>query len=246
MKNFAIFLLLTNILLWAWQFSPTNELPGHQGAQTAVSSFEPGNRKLQLLSELTPAEEVKPIESSVERSPGIATQENKASEPAVPPPPAQALQIQWCGQSASVTNSADAVRFLGKWRQLNGTGELLTLQEPTTSTWWVHLPAFKDETEANKKMMELREKKIDSYYMRTGELAGGISLGVYSRKQSAAQVQADLLKKGYKTELKEVFRTESRSRLELRLQDRSRREEQDVRELLAGFQQLGVQEIPCK
>ena len=238
--------MFTNILLWVWQLTSTSDLPGHQAVKTEVSSFEPGTSRLLLLSEFASAEAVKSLEDSSVKSAEVASQEKKTAEPAAPPALSIQTPLPWCGQSVIVASSAEAASFLEQWRQMKGSGELHAVQEPTTSTWWVHLPPYKDETEANKKLVELREKKIDSYYMRKGELAGGISLGVYSRKQSAIQVQADLLKKGYKTELKEVYRTESRTRLELRLEDRSRMDGRGVRELLAGFQQLGVQEIPCR
>jgi hypothetical protein len=245
-KRFAFFLLLSNILLWGWQLISMRDKPGQQVTRTDELPFEQSARKLQLLSEFKQDEVANPVESPGVQISEAAPQEVKPPEHTAAPAPPQMQLFPWCGQSVSTGNKSEAAKFLDKWRQLKGSGEQIDVQEPVSSTWWVHLPPFKDEAEASRKMAELREKKIDSYYMRSGELAGGISLGVYSRKQSATQVQADLLKKGYKTELKEVFKTESRTRLELKLEDRSNWEGRDMRELLAAFQQLGVQEIPCK
>ena len=95
-------------------------------------------------------------------------------------------------------------------------------------------------------LKQLHDKEIDSYYMRSGELAGGISLGVFSRKESAVSVRDGVRKKGYAAEVKEIARMETRFRLVLMLRDREKIQDPSVKEFLGKYSDVQLKEIACK
>lgn len=85
--------------------------------------------------------------------------------------------------------------------------------EAATSVWWVYLPTFASEELARRTLAELREKGIDSYYLSSGELAGGISLGVFSRREGAERTQQEIARRGYSASIKEMPRGVTRYRV---------------------------------
>ena len=242
MKNFAVFLLAANILWWGWQLASDSHETQPSVQKPTEASFIQAEKKLQMLAEKKESAQVMELKSETSQTePDTVAPAERVIES-----PVAINDMPWCGETGSISNNADALKILEKWKSARADGLVVTAQEVSSTTWWVHLPPFANESEAKKKLSELQEKKIDSYYMRTGELAGGISLGVFSRQQSALSVQVDLQKKGYKTELREIPRSEQRFRVQLKLQDRERLQERAIKELLTGFQQVAIQEIPCK
>jgi hypothetical protein len=118
------------------------------------------------------------------------------------------LPEPWCRSVEGFTDQDEASAFIAEigMRDLNVAGSLIVQQEQVSSTWWVHLPPFNSQSEAQVVINELTAKGIDNFYMRTGELAGGISLGVFSRERSAAVAQAELQERGYAAVIKEIPR----------------------------------------
>ena len=119
-------------------------------------------------------------------------------------------------------------------------------EEAVSSTWWVHMPAFATEAEAQAMLRELQDRNIDSYYMRTGEMAGGISLGVYSRQESAGIAQRQLAGQGYATSIREVFRMEERPFVRLELPDGAVRESPEWTAFLAAAGPVELTEFACE
>jgi hypothetical protein len=93
---------------------------------------------------------------------------------------------------------------------------------------------------------ELQDNSIDSYYMRSGELKGGISLGVFSRQESALTAQSQLARRGYATSIAEVFRVESRPVLQLRLPGESYLESPEWLALMDNRDDLQLTENACE
>lgn len=242
MKIFVALLIVANIAAWIWQSgfsSPVAVVTREQPAYTQAKV------RLALLSETSP----------VPRLPSVAPNSVEPSS-AVVPEPVEAVPAptdeqpaptdSWCAVSEVLTQHKDAENLLAAWKTAGGVGEIASDEEPVSSTWWVHLPPFANEAAARIVLNELQQKKIDSYYMRSGELAGGISLGVFSREESARKVQAELRVKGYVTEVREIQRTEERSRLYLILENGSLGSNQLAAQTLAKFGVISLDEIPCK
>lgn len=74
--------------------------------------------------------------------------------------------------------------------------------------YWLYLPPVSSRKEALRTLAELQGQKIDSYVIPRGELANGISLGMFTQKDLADQQLKEIISKGWSPTLKEVDRTQ--------------------------------------
>jgi hypothetical protein len=75
--------------------------------------------------------------------------------------------------------------------------------------YWVYLAPEISEKEALRRLYEIQAKKVDSYIIPSGELANGISLGIFNERVAADQRVEELRGKGYEPQVREVARTTS-------------------------------------
>lgn len=73
--------------------------------------------------------------------------------------------------------------------------------------FWVYLPPLPNKKQAVRKLKELQKRKIDSFIITEGELANGISLGLFSKKDSVDRLLKNLKKKKITPEVKPLQRT---------------------------------------
>lgn len=81
--------------------------------------------------------------------------------------------------------------------------------------YWVHIPPLPSRDAAIRLLRELQAQKIDSFVITQGELANGISLGLFSRSESAKVVSRRLTNAGYGVAIKSLPRTPEQWWLEL-------------------------------
>lgn len=68
--------------------------------------------------------------------------------------------------------------------------------------YWVYLPPEPTKELALARLKELQEKKIDSFIVNQGEIANGISLGVFDRQENADNRRAAILEQGYDAQIR--------------------------------------------
>lgn len=73
--------------------------------------------------------------------------------------------------------------------------------------FWVYLPPLPNKKQAVRKLKELQKRKIDSFIITEGELANGISLGLFGKKDSVDRLLKGLKKKRITPEVKPLQRT---------------------------------------
>lgn len=86
---------------------------------------------------------------------------------------------------------------------------LRNIEVPEGSSYWVYLPPEESRKAALRKLRELQAKGIDSYVIPKGDLANGISFGVFSRKLLADRRLEAMNAQGYGAKLHEVKRSHS-------------------------------------
>lgn len=86
---------------------------------------------------------------------------------------------------------------------------LQNIEVPEGSSYWVYLPPEESRKTALRKLRELQAKGIDSYVIPKGDLANGISFGMFSRKVLADRRVEDMNSQGYGAKLHEVKRSHS-------------------------------------
>ncbi|MCQ4298273.1 SPOR domain-containing protein [Pseudomonas stutzeri] len=76
--------------------------------------------------------------------------------------------------------------------------------------YWVYLPPLASRQASLRQLRELQSRNIDSYIITVGDLANGISLGIFSRKDSAEGVVTRLRGVDYSALVRELPRTHNK------------------------------------
>lgn len=84
--------------------------------------------------------------------------------------------------------------------------EFVISEKPDAVEYWVYLPPLVSRQAALRQLRELQARQIDSYIISQGDLANGISLGIFSKYDSAVSVSGRLRGAGYDVQLKELSR----------------------------------------
>lgn len=84
---------------------------------------------------------------------------------------------------------------------------LESVEVPEDPGYWVYLPPELSQKAALRKLHELQSKNIDSYIIPRGEIALGISLGMFSRAELARQRREELVALGYEAQIQELSRS---------------------------------------
>ncbi|MES2627321.1 MAG: SPOR domain-containing protein, partial [Pseudomonadota bacterium] len=250
MRTFAILLIFLNLGYFVWNQMREGEsvidLPGQP-------TFVSAEKSLVLLSELP---SVSPPSDAQEKSVVGAIQQASAIEDknieretttlSEADSESSDMPQTWCGVASGFADTNEATAFIAETAAMGFEGGLDVQQEQISSTWWVHLPPYKTQADAQIVIDELAAKGIDNFYMRTGELAGGISLGVFSREASATNAQAELLSRGYKASIKEIPRYVSKAYVVMTVSDVTQRENLEWKAFLAAKTKLEVTEKLCE
>lgn len=93
-------------------------------------------------------------------------------------------------------------------RALGVDSTLQSLEITSGESYWVHLPPEPSQEQALRRLHELHAKQVDSYVIPKGELANGISFGMFTQKPLAESRKAEMLKLGYGAEIKVLPRTQ--------------------------------------
>jgi hypothetical protein len=88
--------------------------------------------------------------------------------------------------------------------------EVQQLDVATGVDYWVYLPPLASRQASLRQLRELQSRNIDSYIITVGDLANGISLGIFSRKDSAEGVVARLREVDYSALVRELPRVHNK------------------------------------
>lgn len=184
MRWIFISLVLANVgyfLLW-WLPEPAQEAK----PVASVVSTEEGIGKLELLAEM----DEKPVER-------LALSVGDDSGEAL------------CTLVGPFSELVVAENTIENLQALEISLSLQNIEVPEGSSYWVYLPPEESRKTALRKLRELQAKGIDSYVIPKGDLANGISFGMFSRKVLADRRLEDMKSQGYGAKLHEVKRSHS-------------------------------------
>ncbi len=158
-----------------------------------------------------------------------------------------------------LATSAETCLFLGSFQQegdarqieqrlvsLDIQAEVRGIDATAGLDYWVYLAPLASRQASLRQLKELQARKIDSYIITQGDLANGISLGIFPRSDSAESVVLRLKEAGYEPLLRELPRAQ-RS-FWVRIAPQSRRLADDVllQQLASDFKELQHQIMPCE
>lgn len=181
MKKLVVVLLLANITYFLWQIRSADTV------EQIVSA--PATASLTLLSETrssVPTEEAINQVSPIPSPEAALTSENIVKE--------CITLIGFIDQ----TSSEKAIEFLS---EQNIPAKAHMSETQIDGDYLVYLPPFDSKESAIKKLRELQAQQIDSFIIGDGERTNGISLGVFSKEESAQKMQSFLKSKGYEPAL---------------------------------------------
>ena len=200
MRWIVLFLLIVNVAYFGWEFTRQGGSVGV--AEEAVAPPPLEGEKLVLLTERLPG--VKSI--APPPAPVIAKEPNPVHREL------DKVEVKKQAMCVSVGPYEDEAvgRSLIKNLAVEGVAsELDQLELSKELQYWVILPPFPTRKEAMQSLRNLQAKKIDSYLISSGELRNSISLGLFSKKQSAQGVLASVKDAGFPAQLVEKERVRS-------------------------------------
>lgn len=103
-------------------------------------------------------------------------------------------------------SSAKADRLQQKLFSLGVSSRERSDNEVVLADYWVHIPPRSNRQAAIRLLRELQGQGIDSFVITQGELANGISLGLFSKEISANEVSRRVQEAGYEPSIKQLPR----------------------------------------
>lgn len=100
-----------------------------------------------------------------------------------------------------------AENMLENLRALEVIATMQDLEVPEGAGYWVYLPPEVSRKAALRRLRELQSRGIDSYVIPKGDLANGISFGMFSRKELADKRLEAMRLQGYKAKINQVERS---------------------------------------
>ena len=146
------------------------------------------------------------------------------------------------GPYAEVSVAESAVERLVA---LDVDAQMRALEVSDGPGYWVHLPPEPSERAALARLHELQAKQIDSYIIPRGDLAQGISFGMFSRESLAQQRRDSLRELGYEARIREIERSHTETWVVLPLSQARSLGNSLWQELLADAPGLGRRQNFC-
>lgn len=172
--------------------------------------------------------------------------------------PSQVVQSAPSADVAPVGRSGDVCMFLGSFAQreqavaleqrllsLDVASSIRTFEASGAVDFWVYLSPLASRQASLRQLRELQARRIDSYIITQGELANGISLGIFPRQDSAESVMQRLRTAGYEPRLRELPRSVSSYWVQIAPNSRRLIDEMMLQKLMLDFSGLQHQLMPC-
>ncbi|MGH8601227.1 MAG: SPOR domain-containing protein [Gammaproteobacteria bacterium] len=112
--------------------------------------------------------------------------------------------------------------------------------------YWVYLAPLASRQASLRQLKELQARKIDSYIITQGDLANGISLGIFPRSDSAESVMQRLREAGYEPMLRELSRAHRSYWVRIAPESRRLADDALLQSLAQDFNGLQHQLMPCE
>lgn len=219
MRWIFMLLVVLNAFYYVWH---QQQVPMQAKEVAPLSLYQDSRRDIQLLSESKPQE--RRISAVKEEQPeqAVCLFLGRFDEEA------QAQQVEQRLLSLDIRSQSQVVESAG------------------AVDYWVYLPPLASRQASLRQLRELQARKIDSYIISQGDLANGISLGIFPRHDSADSVISRLRRAGYEPLLRELPRA-NRSHW-VRIAPESRRLVDDslLERLSLDFNGLQHQLMPCE
>jgi len=179
MRWLFLLLLMMNIFYFVWS---QQQLPSLAQSVSSFTLYDGEKDKIRLLGEV---EGLKGLPAA-----GVRLADNER-----------------CLFLGGFEHQADAMALEQRLLSLDIMSKVHEREDEAGVDYWVYLAPLSSREAALRQLKELQLRAIDSYLITQGDLANGISLGIFSRHDSARSVQQRMRSIGYAAELRELRRT---------------------------------------
>lgn len=188
-------LLLVNALLLGWYLLQDDTTPVAAPASAPVEPVGDHVPPLTLLAELE-GERL----SKLRRQAGDRLQ-------AVTDSPLGSAEEPICTLVGPYARLLTAEYLVERLAALEIVAKVQEVEIPGDAGFWVYLAPEVSKKQALRRLHELQAKGVDSYVIPKGDLANGISFGMFSQPKLAQKRQADMIAQGYDALLYEFTRS---------------------------------------
>lgn len=101
-----------------------------------------------------------------------------------------------------------AEKLLQRLVSLDIQSNITVLESQVDLEYWVYLAPLASSQAAVRLLKEMQASQIDGYLITKGELANGVSLGMFAREDSALSVVERLKEAGYEPSVRTIERTQ--------------------------------------
>lgn len=219
MRWFFLLLLVLNLFYYVWH---QQQAPLRVKEVESFSLYQGARQNIRLVSEADVSRV--PVESG-----------------------AQAVSSQAvCLYLGSFEQEAEALALEQRLLSLDIQSGVRSIDAAAGVDYWVYLFPLASRQASLRQLKELQARKIDSYIIGQGDLANGISLGIFPRSDSAESVMQRLREAGYEPMLRELSR--AHRAYWVRIAPESRRLASDalLESLARDFERLEHQLMPCE
>jgi hypothetical protein len=113
-----------------------------------------------------------------------------------------------CMLLGPMVDKAKALQLINVFKLRSVDVELVAQGITKAPNYWVYLAPFESRKAAVKKLKEMQGAKVDSYLITQGDLANGISLGVFENIDSARRMSGRRRNQGYDVKITELGKKE--------------------------------------
>lgn len=219
MRWFFLLLLVLNLFYYVWH---QQQAPLRVKEVESFSLYQGARQNIRLVSEADVAR--MPVDSGAQ----------VVSSQAV------------CLYLGSFEQEAEALALEQRLLSLDIQSGVRSIDAASGVDYWVYLVPLASRQASLRQLKELQARKIDSYIIGQGDLANGISLGLFPRSDSAESVMQRLREAGYEPMLRELSR--AHRAYWVRIAPESRRLASDalLESLARDFERLEHQLMPCE
>jgi hypothetical protein len=224
MRWILLLLILLNAFYYVWH---QQQAPLRAKEVEPATAYQAARKDIRLLSEAG---------SPPVRAPSFS------STPAENSPPEAAV----CLFLGSFDGQTQAEVVEQRLLSLDIRADVRSIDAAAGVEFWVYLPPLASRQASLRQLRELQARRIDSYIITQGELANGISLGIFPRSDSAGSVMQRLREVGYEPQMRELSRAHRSFWVRVAPESRRLADEYLLGKLAGDFAGLQHQLMPCE
>ncbi|MGE8453122.1 MAG: SPOR domain-containing protein [Pseudomonadales bacterium] len=222
MRWILLLLLLLNAFYYVWH---QQQAPLRAKEVAPADAYQTARKDIRLLSEV-----------------GASSPRSQTAAPVAEVSPEAAV----CLFLGSFEEEARAKVVEQRLLSLDIQADVRSVDAAAGVEYWVYLPPLASRQASLRQLRELQARRIDSYIITQGELANGISLGIFPRNDSANSVMQRLRDVGYEPQIRELPRAHRNFWVRVAPQSRRLADEYLLGRLAGDFAGLQHQLMPCE